>query len=303
MSKLELNIEQAEFNDIFEDQQLWQVNAAESLVTILNELGNYAKKYRSEISTGSVKKNSHSHDAILISGGRGTGKTIFLKNAEAIWIGKGEKTKEDRPKIHFTSVIDPTLLHDHDSFTNVIVAHIYNETQIHMSNLDSTNAKEFEAKKNKYYDSLRKLSEAIDHPGNESIYSGLDKIIKYSSGIRIEILFQEFVAAAIDIIQCDAMVLPIDDIDMALNQAYPVLEEIRKLLSCPYIIPLVSGDANLYKSLVKLSLAENISSIPCFRNFDFFNDKSNEFNSILESTTDSYLTKVLPHQYRINILS
>ncbi len=308
MANLELNIDQTEFNDIFEKQQLWQKDAAEALINILMNLASQAKKYKRDLAGGNLNRNSHSHDAILVSGGRGTGKTVFLKNAQLIWNERKEtefECSDLNPNIHFTSIIDPTLLHDHDSFTNVIVAHIYNETQTYLTNnINSTDAILFEKRRSYFYDALRKLSEAIDHPGDRTQYSGLDRIIKYSSGIKIEVLFQSFVSAAIDIMQCDAMVLPIDDIDMALDKAYPVLEEIRRLLSCPYIIPLVSGDANLYKSLVKISLADNTRSLSQFQNLDYFsqvNIQEHEFCRIIEQTAEAYLTKVLPHQYRINL--
>ncbi|WP_431139432.1 hypothetical protein [Enterobacter mori] len=308
MKLLELNIDQTEFNDIFKKQQLWQRDAAESLINILLNLASQARRYKKDFGNQTENRTFHSHDAILVSGGRGTGKTVFLKNAELIWkenVDSNLENSDSIPTIHFTSLIDPTLLQDHDSFTNVIVAHIYNETQNYLNNNShTTDALTFGKKRNHFYDTLRKLSEAIDHPGDRTQFSGLDKIIKYSSGIKIEVLFQSFVSAAIDIMQCDAMVLPIDDIDMALDKAYPVLEEIRRLLSCPYIIPLVSGDANLYKSLVQISFAENTGSLPKFNKSGFYDNEIvqvSEFRNIIESTSEAYLTKVLPHQYRINL--
>ncbi|WP_338457061.1 hypothetical protein [Citrobacter portucalensis] len=308
MKPLELNIDQTEFNDIFKKQQLWQKDAADSLVSVLMNLASQARKYKKDFGGKVINRAFHSHDAILVSGGRGTGKTVFLKNAELIWkewLTTSSEKIDGYPTIHFTSLIDPTLLHNHDSFTNVIVAHIYNETQYYLNNnVHSTDSLVFEKKRNHFYDTLRKLAEAIDHPGDKTQFSGLDKIIKYSSGIKIEFLFQSFVSAAIDIMQCDAMVLPIDDIDMALDKAYPVLEEIRRLLSCPYIIPLVSGDAGLYKSLVQISFAENTGSLPQFFGLGFLKHEKiqeSEFLKIIDLTSEAYLTKVLPHQYRINL--
>ena len=137
MKLLELNIDQTEFNDIFEKQQLWQKDAAESLINILMNLASQARKYKKDFGNKDINRAFHSHDAILVSGGRGTGKTVFLKNAELIWkewIANTSEEIDSSPAIHFTSLIDPTLLHNHDSFTNVIVAHIYNETQFYLNN-------------------------------------------------------------------------------------------------------------------------------------------------------------------------
>lgn len=58
----------------------------------------------------------------------------------------------------------------------------------------------------------------------------------------MERLFHEFVVSCIDILSVDAIAIIIDDVDMALGRAYEVLEVVRKLLLCPLIIPIVSGD-------------------------------------------------------------
>lgn len=290
MDIITLNLEKPEYNEYFSSSELWQQQAADVLVQHLERFGQQAT-IRTTSNSQYIDLNSI-HDAILIGGGRGTGKSVFLKNAKAIW----EKKKESNgllSTLHFTPIIDPTLLQDHDSFTNVIIAHIYNQVICEL-NSSQRHLLECEINEKNFYDTLRKLAEAIEQPGDISEYTGLDKIIQYSSGIKIDKLFYEFVAAAKIILNCDAIVLPIDDVDMALNKAYSVLEEIRRRLSCPDIIPIVSGDLELYQHLVKLKLADDLNSKSSYndKNIQFCDEKSKELS-------EAYVTKVLPNQYRI----
>ncbi|MCH1925049.1 hypothetical protein L9G74_00295 [Shewanella sp. C32] len=290
MSSIILNLEKPEYDEYFSTDELWQQQAADILVKHLEKFGIQAAD-RTVKNSLHIDLNSI-HDAILISGGRGTGKSVFLKNAKSIW---KKKKKDDGlvPALHFTPIIDPTLLQDHDSFTNVLIAHIYNQVICELNSSQRCSSRH-EINEKKFYDSLRKLAEAIEQPGDISEHAGLDKIIQYSSGIKIDKLFYEFVAAAKNILNCDAIVLPIDDVDMALGKAYSVLEEIRRRLSCPDIIPIVSGDLELYQHLVKLKLANDLNSEPPFNDNDsqFRDEKSKELS-------EAYVTKVLPNQYRI----
>ncbi|OCH18117.1 hypothetical protein A6E05_12335 [Aliivibrio sp. 1S165] len=286
MKSIELDLSKPEYDELFSSQELWQQQSATLLLKHLEYFGLEAKSYKKS-SCGPVY-GQHVHNAILISGGRGTGKSVFLKNAQALW-GEHRKKKQNLPSLYFAPIIDPTLLQDHDSFTNVLVAHIYNQVfDFINSGKSSLSGTELQNQTESFYKRLRSLAEAVQHSGEKSEHSGLDKIIQYSSGIKIDQLFHDYIATAKIILGCDAIVLSIDDVDMALDKAYSVLEEIRRRLSCPDIIPLVSGELELYQHLVKLELRKSLTGydeLYCDR-------KSNEL-------ADAYLTKILPNHYRI----
>uniref|UniRef100_UPI0022E88CEB hypothetical protein n=1 Tax=Aeromonas sp. QDB20 TaxID=2989835 RepID=UPI0022E88CEB len=234
---------------------------------------------------GDYHTTRHVHDSILISGGRGTGKSIFLYNAKTLWAEQNDKNK---PDLHFLDPVDPTLLQDNDSFSNVIIANIFNSVHKHIHGKPQTETTEF-------YNRLRKLAESIEEVDKQQL-GGLDKLMHYSSGVRVQNNFYRFVKEAITLLCCDALVLPIDDVDMALGKAYDVLEEIRRRLCCPFIIPLVSGDPDLYEHLVKINFGKSIVSK------DIQEIESTK-KRLLDSLPNAYLTKVLPHHYRITLQS
>lgn len=313
MTNIYLDLDTSEFDEFnLKKTDLWQQDAASQLIKHLTALGLAAKKIK-ECSCQSEENTSrHVHDAILISGGRGTGKSIFLYNAKTLW-GPQDKEK-DKPDLHFLDPVDPTLLQDNDSFSNVIIANIFNSVHKHIHGKPQTETTEF-------YNRLRKLAESIEEVDKQQL-SGLDKLMHYSSGVRVQENFYRFVKEAITLLCCDALVLPIDDVDMALGKAYDVLEEIRRRLCCPFIIPLVSGDPDLYEHLVKINFGKsivdkdheniNVTVSPEYKvtsnyytdiKYKNRNDELGDKNKLLTDLPKEYLTKVLPHHYRITLQS
>ncbi|WP_139441378.1 hypothetical protein [Aeromonas veronii] len=299
MENIYLNLDTSEFDEFnLQTKDLWQQDAASQLIEHLTTLGNAAKKIKECTCHPKGSATRHVHDAILISGGRGTGKSIFLYNAKTLWDEQSNK-EPNKPNIKFLDPIDPTLLQDNDSFSNVIIANIYN--CVH-EKIQGKPQKESQ----KFYDCLRKLAESIEDVDKQQL-GGLDKLMHYSSGIRVQDNFYNFVKEAITLLGCDALVLPIDDVDMALGKAYDVLEEIRRRLCCPFIIPLVSGDPDLYEHLVKINFGKSIinkdlKEIKSTEETDQKNNNSPE-KRLLDNLPNAYLTKVLPHHYRITLQS
>lgn len=279
-NEIKLNLNHTDFDDNYEDSELWQPQAAQALCRNLKNLAHQAMQYAAKRKNTPQTLPVQSHDAIFISGGRGAGKTVFLKRAKSIW---DNNTHAKDCVLHFSSTIDPTLLIDHDNFTNVVVAHLFNEVENQWGGAS-------ESLKSKFYTELKQLAEAL---GQESDYHdrvGIDRIIKYRSGIQVEHFFHDFVATCIQILNVDAIVIPIDDVDMALNRAFEVLDVVRRMLGCPFIIPIVSGDESLYQHMVKKHFMSDTHSVE-------------EDGVVLsEKLRDSYLTKVFPNQFRISLI-
>jgi hypothetical protein len=287
-----LNLSKIDFDDNFniDNGEVWQKQAGESLVKNLVTIANQAKEYSERRKTERHQQPQAMHDAIFISGGRGAGKTVFLKNAQEVW-GKAAESKGI--PLYFAPAIDPTLLINHDNFTNVVVAHLYNEVE----KAFNKPCKQLEIFKTDFYSKLKELADSL---GQESDYEdrmGIDRILKYRSGIQVERFFHDYVEVCANILASTAIVIPIDDVDMALGRAYEVLDVVRRMLGCPFIIPLISGDEALYQHMVKQHFLDDAIS----KNADAATTK----NAIhmADRLKDAYLTKVLPNQHRISLLS
>lgn len=293
-----LNLDLPEYQDEFyssennaDKNELWQQDANKVLISSLEKMGKDAQQYKiklSKFTPQNANLNSY-HHAIFISGARGTGKTVFLRNAKAIWESHAT-TKSDSPSLHFIDIIDPTLLNINDRFSEVIIASVYAAVD---KNLKRPDIKQ--EKKDNFYSALKILSSALSHSTEFDEFHGIDRIQKYRSGIHIERYFHQFLITSVDLLGCDALVLLIDDVDMKIENAFGVIDDIRCLLSCPLILPLVSGDDDMYSHIATMKFEDSLAK----------RDKASNFNDgqiMAERLSNAYLTKVFPNHHRIPLV-
>jgi len=208
-----IDLAKPEFSTQLEESELWQSAAWDSLFGMLDKAVVGAKTYAQQRSEN-PKEYAAYHNAIYVYGGRGSGKTVLLKNIKRRW----EKQADSKANLHITDTIDPTLLQNHDSFANVVVAQIYNEVENHFK----ANAVADEIKQ-VFYKTLKNLADAMAQSGELADHVGIDRIVKYRSGVQIESLFHQFVESACQSLGTTAMAVPIDDVDMALTKAFDVV--------------------------------------------------------------------------------
>lgn len=295
-SSIILNLDAPEYKDDFhsadennENSELWQQDANIRLISLLDKMGREARKYKKEhesrCSQFPGKLHSY-HHAIFVSGARGTGKTVFLRNAQAIWSKKG-KSENDSPNLHFIDVIDPTLLNIGDRFSEVIIASVYASVEKVLRRPESN-----QLHKDNFFETLKKLSGSLGESAELNELRGIDRIQKYRSGIHIERYFHEFLIASVNLLNCDALVLPVDDVDMKIDNAFGVLDDIRCLLSCPLILPLVSGDDELYRHITTMQFENALAA----------GRMSTRVKNASEQLSSAYLTKVFPFHDRLPLL-
>jgi hypothetical protein len=237
--KLKLDVNKPEYSGRINNDEIWQTVAFNKTVENIALLISQSKALLASDEANEPKGINRIHDAIFISGSRGTGKSIFLCNLEQQW-NKAKVDKNIEGNAKFLKVIDPTLLIGSESFVNVVIAHIHQF--VHAKIKDTS----------EYHQILGKLAESLaqtEYKSREDL-SGLDRIISYQSSMDLEFNFHEYLDFCCEQLKCDVFVLPIDDVDMALEQSYDVLETIRRLLSCPRLIPIVSGDKGLYEHVL-----------------------------------------------------
>ncbi|WP_299004640.1 antiviral RADAR system adenosine triphosphatase RdrA [uncultured Shewanella sp.] len=278
------------------NSEFWQDNARSALVSNLYTILNDAKKYSQFRQSITGNKTWLSHNAILITGARGSGKTVFLRNTENMWKQEAHsKHNYQVSELYFLDVIDPTMLMNNDSFASVIIAQIY-QAVCHKLNQQTCTDNNHRNKREQFHQSLKNLADSLGKTDEFNGCTGIDKILKYSSGIQIENRFHHFVETAIQILSCHALVVPIDDVDMALERAFEVVDEVRRFLGCPYIIPIVSGDLKLYEHMTHMHFDDKSYSQQC-KNEQLIHDGK----QLSKTLTTAYLTKVFPSPMRIGL--
>ncbi|MEI8614907.1 hypothetical protein P4S54_15055 [Shewanella sp. PP-He15 brown] len=288
-----LDLDKPEYDDQFitftDERELWQRDAMYSLVDKLTINLKAAKTYR-EQRNKDRKKTNLAHNSIFLTGERGMGKTVFLRNVEPIWKLKGDATSTN--EIGFLDVIDPTMLMNNDSFANVVVAEIYRKVEECYTDNNVCSAD-----RAAFYNALKSLSESLGKQDDFNGHSGVDKILRYNSGIQVEKNFHRYVEEATKILACTALVLPIDDVDMSLQKAHEVIDDVRRLLGCPYIIPIVSGDVGLYQQMITVDF--DARAYKPISNADL----KITGVELAKDLSDEYLKKVFPAQMRLPLNS
>lgn len=292
------DIGKSEFKDDYSGGELWQDYAKEQLVLNLDSILKDAKEYAHfRKNKKDCRDNGNetwlSHNAILVTSQRGSGKTVFLRNSKAMWA----ESKKDTSELFFLKVIDPTMLMANDSFANVIVAQIYDAVSQKLNKLTCCDDKS-KRDRDTFHRYLKKLADSMGKTSEFNGSIGIDKILKYSSGIHLEANFHNFVESAIELLGCKAIAVLIDDVDMALDKAFEVVDDVRRFLGCPYIIPVVSGELKLFEHMTQNHFDEKAYDNKCD------NHRLKEAGKEMsEELTDAYLTKVFPAPMRISLFS
>jgi len=223
------------------------------------------------------------HNTIFLNGDRGSGKTQFLLGIKS-YLKKDKNIKG----LYFFNPIDPTLLHDNESFLTIIIAKILNNLE-HQNKFSNNNGKQ-----KVFYKNLNNLAQAIDGIINNTYdkRSSLENIAQDQTSLKLEEYMHSFLKLVAKMLGKKRLILLIDDVDMAFDKGFEVLEVLRKYLSSPYIIPIVTGDLNLYKIIVENNFLSKIDKK--------LKDKYQENNKRL---TIDYLVKVLPTHRRVYIKS
>lgn len=250
----------------------------------------------------------YAHRAITILGSRGSGKTSFLLNLE--------ETYNDRKEVKVLPIIDPTLIEEKGhAFLNVVsavsdlVTEHFNKNKFHSDSNDDT--------KRQWKDKLMKLAggiPSIDGIGSHNSDHWMDAEFVMETGLatvsaarNLKYFFDEFLKESAKILQTEIFLLRFDDIDVDSSKGWAVLECIRKYFTSPKLIILLSGDINLYSTVVRqkkwLNFGKEILKYEgrdtLNRNTEF--DTSGKFRDLVVDLSSQYMLKIMPPKYRIHL--
>jgi hypothetical protein len=291
-----------------------QREALERLETLLNEQIESARSDtdgpRNSKSNGADfgSVRNRRHNAIAVLGGRGSGKTTFILNALELLLSSRQK----RDVVHL-GVIDPTLVEAKEQVLVTVISRIKEKVdQCHRGrrrdmsyDRDESSLKDFEAVEGK----LKALAEGLcllpgigrNQMETENwenpqfvMQNGLQKA---RSGLALEYALHEYIESSLNYIGREAFILAFDDIDTNFTGGWPVLEMLRKYITSPKLIIILSGDFSLYSLLVR------------DRQWDMLRDlhqvdvqRQQELNDQVDRLESQYLQKVIKPTNRIELL-
>lgn len=233
----------------------------------------------------SVLSQHRTHRAMLIDGARGTGKSSILVNLETYLHSAAPKLLS---RVHIFKPVDPTLLEDHDDlFLNVIVAAMLSDETVRNEQIRNAEGR------HRLQQQLQSLGHALENMQCQRERQGLDKIRSFIGNQQLVEEVHKFFNAVRSLIGKDLLVLTIDDVDTSLNRAFENLEVVRRYLVTPYVLPIISGDQDLYQEVT-------------WRDFHgrLMRDSSYHKNQAYDRAVAlavEYQRKILPLQYRLRM--
>jgi hypothetical protein len=290
----------------FKDAEfLFQVSAREQIESILarlvartGELSNLNGAGFEELS------QRHLHQNIFIDGNRGTGKTTFLVN-----IGR---LIERSPKLCNNLVclapLDPTQSSDRLSFLWDVIARTKSFLEERNANLKAGANRHSTTELKR---AIAELDDAVEaYLEQQSVQLHEKNVVELRQyEIALEQSVDRFFEEVCHALNCKALVLPIDDIDLADNKtfAFNVLDVLRLYLSTPRLVPVVAGNFRNYQILLENKFFE-VYARPKQWEYKFENEtkeltSQKEIQREAGSLADAYLDKIFPTPHRIRLVS
>lgn len=236
------------------------------------------------IAPGSEFDEHRTHDAILLHGERGTGKSTILINL-GLFFDANNTLKE---KLLVLKPIDFTLLEGHDSlFLNIVVASLVGNAEVKKKLANGG------PEADRFHDQLEKLGRALEGVQRQDGQYGLEKIRSLIGSVGMAEQAHQLFAAALKLTGKQIVVMPIDDVDTALEFAFDQIEVVRRYLVSPYVIPIISGDLDLYHEVIWRDFLGHLCT--------HSKSKAKTARERCKQLSLEYLAKVLPLPRRIEV--
>ena len=261
------------------------------------------------------------HDTITVLGSRGSGKTTFIlnmfkqlhsnKSSAEIKLCDGFSCSD----IEILGILDPTLIEEKEHVFLNVLARIKNK-------VDEKRNGEIERRKESCHNNgayqdwlncLKTLAAALpllDGVGSDDFLKSelwhdpvhvLEKGLQVASASNgLEVRFHQFVNKSLQLLGKKSFILAIDDIDTKFPSGWPVLEVIRKYLTTPQLIVVLSGDMSLYSKLVRKQQWQNFGN-PLLDQERESKNRGDNYSVLVDQLESQYLLKVLKPERRLNL--
>lgn len=279
---------------------------------IMKSVEDFRRQFNDDQRQSSISHRRH-HDAILLSGARGTGKTTFLLSALHTL---QNKKLDDNYSFCVFEPVDPTLFgyNEHILFTllSMIAKAVcrcrnHSETSRYCHSGVSDAWEAWEKQLKDLAKGLQTVGEQREDIGSEPspqknvwedaeylLEEGIDKA---RSSYELEYKLHSFINTSLKLLDKDAFVLGLDDVDTRPGIGWHVLEVLRRYLTTPQIIVIVSGNMELFQKLVERRQLKTFG-------LDFSSNENalQKFSPQVTELTNQYLLKVLRTPLRIELL-
>lgn len=249
------------------------------------------------------KNNVRYNDTISILGSRGSGKTSFLLSLL--------KDKNITSDAIVLKIIDPTLIEEKGHIFLTIISLIKEIVYDKLRFNECIPGDQSYPKMREWKTLMHKLADGL--PSIDGVGVGLNEIDwkdaefimdrgleSVKAATYLENNFNKLVNESLKVLGKSAFVITLDDIDVDFRKGWPVLETIRKYLTSPQIIVLLSGDLKLYSKAIRKRQWGNFGKELLINEGERL-EKMNHYNDLVTEMESQYLQKVIKPENRIHL--
>lgn len=226
------------------------------------------------------KERQEYNNIIAFTGDRGTGKTSAMVSfAQYLLSNKDEKEKakisndESLLNCKFISIptIDPSLFEEDENIVEVMLAQMFSQFEGKIkekdTSIDLDNKRKILELFEKVYENLQTIKNGTKKYDGEAI----ETLSKLACSTKLRDNFKKLVFEYITLlsnnrtnsnrIDCNFLIIPIDDFDLNVKGAVEMSEQIRKYFMIPNVIILMSVNMTQLKDAKELSIRKDFKEI------------------------------------------
>lgn len=282
----------------------------EKVSSMIDKQLNIARGYKEELAKMKKDDELHrSHSTISVFGERGVGKTSFLLSLR-------EKYNKNQD-VKVLPIVDPTLIEEKGHVFLLLISIIDDVVcrKIREQHYSDDEDKEKRAAEEHDWDIIKdKIAKglpSLDRVGltyeepqwQQDEYVMTKGMQSVSAAFNLERNFHVLIGKALEILGASAFLLMFDDIDVDFKKGWKVLETIRKYLTTPQIVIILSGNMKLYSKNVRKQQWLNLGKALLKNEADRNESAALEYNRLVNELEGQYLLKVLKSENRVYLHS
>lgn len=284
----------------FEESNIIHKAEFKKVIALINDKIKNVRELKDENCDGQNRFN----DTITILGSRGSGKTSFLMNIL--------KNYENNNDVEVIELIDPTLIEEKGHIFLTLISLIQDKVENAIRRKECNPCcKDYQLRKC-WENKLKKLAAGlpsidIDTGSPYSNWDDPEHVMKkglnaVKAAKKLEENFDEIVKVALEILGKQAFLIAFDDIDVNFNNGWKVLETLRKYLTSPRIITLLSGDIKLFSKSIRKQQWINFGE-EFLKNEGERLKKMEKYDELVTEIEGQYMQKIMKAPYRIHLLT